>query len=175
MFFLASILQNAIIKIPNGLMVGKVSFLAIDPSQGKLVGLVFTRGLFVKQAFVIAPKNIMNAGDGIIMISSPEAVDPINEIIRVRDVFQAKIDFFGMPTISESGQFIGHCKDLLVDKESFFIHRFYIQSGQSERIFSRDDVIGVTNKKLIVKDGALKQKVEDQKPLPSLNPAPALA
>lgn len=175
MFFLASILQNAAIKIPNGLVVGTISFLAIDPAQGKLVGLIFTRGLFAKQAFVVAPKNIMNAGDGIIMISSPEAVDPIDEIIRARDVFQSKIDFFGMPAFSESDQFIGHCKDLLVDKESFFIHRFYIQNGPQERIFTRDHVIGVTNKKLIVKDDALKQKIEERQPTPNLNPIPTLA
>lgn len=171
MFFIASILQNAIIKTSNGFPIGKVSFVAVDPSQGKIVGLVFTQGFFTKQVFVIVPKHIVTAGDGVITVPNPEVVDPIDEIIRARNVYQARIDFFGIPAISESGQSLGYCKDFLIDRESFFIHRFYIQDGATERIFNRDNVIGVINKKLVVKDDAVKQKIQNRSPSPILKPA----
>lgn len=175
MFILASIFLNSTLKTINGQIIGRISFVAVDPSQGKIVGLVFTKGFFQKQAFVVMPKDVISAGDGQTTINDSEQVSSISEIIRARDVWHTKINFFGITAQTESGQFLGYVKDMLVDRESFFIHRFYIQDGKLERILARDLALGLNHKKLIFKDEALSKPALNVQPSPKLAPVPALS
>lgn len=175
MFILASIFLNSILKTINGQLLGRISFVAVDPSSGKIVGLVFTKGLFQKQAFVVMPKDVIGAGDGQTTINDPEQVSPISEIIRARDVWHAKINFFGIPAQTESGQSLGFVKDMLIDREGFYIHRFYLKDGRLERILPRDLALGLDHKKLIFKDEALSKPALGAQSAPKLAPTPALS
>lgn len=174
MFFLASILLKALIKVENGLVIGRVSFLAFDPAEGRLVGLVLQKGLFRKEAFVVAPKAILSAGNGKVLIKNIDVVDPISEIIRANQVWQDKLDLFDMPAQTESGKYLGTLKDMLLDQEGFYIHRFYLSGSDGERILPRDSAIGIQKKRLIFKDDVLTKPSVKEKPTPSLSPVPAL-
>lgn len=176
MFIYLSLFLNATIKTLSGQVIGVISFVAIDPDQGKVVGLVLKKKFWQNQVFVIVPNDIFDLGGGVVTIRNLEAIEPLDEIIRAFEVWQKKIDYFGIPAETESGKKLGNVEDMLADKEGFYIHRFYIKNKDRELILTRDLVIGLKNKKLIFKDDALNQpNLLNQTGEPKFKPRPSLA
>ena len=170
MFLYASSFHNATLKTLSGQNLGKISFVAIDMNIGKVVGLVLERGLINKQVMAVSPSRIFEVGGGEVVIRSEDDLDPIKEIVRVEKAWRENLDFFGMQALTESGTKLGSLKDMLLDQQGFYIHRFYLVDGGNERILSRDLLVEVKDRKLFFKDEALNRPnlspIEDLKNQP---------
>lgn len=173
MFFFASLFVNAQIKTLIGRFIAKVNFVAIDPAQGKMIGLIFQKGFFQKSVFVVLAKDILEAGGGVVVVKNEVTIEPIEEIIRAEKIWQEKLNFFGMPAVTESDQKLGYVHNMLLDREGFYIHRFYIKAPDGgERILSRELAIGVKDRKLIFKDESLNRPYLRGDLKPQLRPSP---
>ncbi len=104
---------------------------------------------------IIEIRQISRAG---IAVNDYEALTDQAELIRLQPLIKLNYQLIGKPVVTESKQKLGKIEDFALNIESFYIDRLYvIPSGlkafTSRRIqISRNQIIEITDKKIIVQD-----------------------
>jgi len=123
----------------------------IDPENGKILAFV------IKGSRIIVPFDVerLNAG---LFIADRDHIVPMDDVLRVHEVSQMRIDFIGARVITErTKQFLGRTVDYEIDTthmmltnihvaKIFFFFRF------QERIISYKNIVRVDKHTIIVKD-----------------------
>ncbi|NQU83542.1 MAG: PRC-barrel domain-containing protein [Parcubacteria group bacterium] len=82
----------------------------------------------------------------------------------------------GLPVETEGEQKLGKVVDFDIDIDSHIIKSYSIESGFLEKkklLISRNQVVSIGNEKMIVKDGAIKEEINEKKEA-IVNAEPAL-
>jgi len=140
--------------------VGEILQLVIDPQNGTLLGfLVKTNGFFdtVKALSVIDVRDWDPQG---LVITSVDNIVALDEIIRIKEIFDQKIIILGFKAQTESGKSLGSIDNLLIDTENLVVAKYYVKNilTGDERVFLANSVVKIENKTVIFQD--------DEKSLP---------
>ena len=101
--FFSDIIGAQVIAKRQKLLIGKVSDIIINPADGKLVGLLIEVGGKNRKIKALAEKDIFGFGQGLIIIDDYQALGDINDIVRIKKIFDEEIKIIKNKVYTVSG------------------------------------------------------------------------
>jgi len=131
--------------------IGAISQIVIEPENGQVLGFLVATGLFAPPK-TLSIMDIKFWDQNGLVTEYEENLVPIEEIIRIKNIVQEKINLLEMSGETESGKSLGNIEDLLIDTENTCVVKYYLRDllGKA-RIFTADKVIKI-DKKIIFAD-----------------------
>jgi uncharacterized protein YrrD len=102
---------------------------------------------------------------GMIIDSSDEFVEP-DDIINQKDIYELEYELEGKQVIDDHKKKIGKVIDYVIDIDSFVIQQLVVKRpllksfGDDELLVHRGQIVEVNDNFIVVKSGAIKEKVE---------------
>lgn len=164
-----------IISLQTGLSVGSTSGLIIDP--GSLEVIAFTC-LSAEQRDVdlaLMLRDIRELGLDCLIIDSEEELTEINEIVRLKDLWDKRFTLISCKVVSDMGRTIGTVEDYTVNLETNKVQKIYVRQSifkslfGSSLIIDRTQILDVTPHHIIVREASLTSRSLSPKPLPESN------
>lgn len=136
--------------------IGNVFDIIVDPKELKSVGfLVIKRSLFVSQKLLLSQSDVLDIDKhGIVTRNEENLVEP-NEVIRIKNILKNKVKILNQRACTKSGKNLGKISDLVFEKETGFVSKFYIHGWLEDKIIPREKLIKITSKKLIFEDDVI--------------------
>ena len=132
--------------------VGSISQIIINPENGQLMGFLVNIGLFL-------PPKILSFMDikfwdtnGIVTESEENFVNP-EEVVRIKNVLDKKINLLEMSAQTESGKSLGIVENFLIDTETISVVKYYLKDllGKS-RIMPANKVVSIDQNIVFIDD-----------------------
>ncbi len=147
--------------------VGRMLELVVDPENGTLVALV------TASRQVIAPIDLGPFDLGRWLVSDPDILLEMDELIRLKSIPKGKRRLFGKRVVTKSGKFLGRVYDIAFEMTTISLaqilvsRRFLLFWTLEKRILSFKDIIEITEEEIIVKNScaSAKRKVLKKAPL----------
>lgn len=154
-----------ILTLQEGLELGKVREIVVEPSTARIVALLLDKRTPSGEAQVVATANIRNIGPAVVTVEDRSSMVPISRIPRFQELVRAKTPVLGKPVITESGTRLGRVGELLVDPESF-----RIAAVELKKTFGKGQSIPAEQIRIIGPDAVV---IQEKPPLPMpARPAP---
>lgn len=164
---LSKIHKLPVIPQTVGSPVGTVVDYVLDSSTGKIVAYELAgRG----EARFFSCLDVLKYFDDGILISDPEVLQPIGELLRVQSLLDPRIRLHKLKVITEEGEKLGKAADCLIDTTGHFVAKLYVTPGLPKRIFTenmiipRQHILEITPQHVVVRyhqnPAASKAKVE---------------
>lgn len=158
MLIQATILQNLPVgSIENQAKIGHVNGLVIEPENGKIEALKVKPNLFFSKDKILSTIDIVETELSGLVTKKQENLVALEEIIRANRILAKNMPILGQIAVTESGSKLGHINDLLIDTESWIIIKYYVKSTWEDRIFSKDKLVKITEKKVIFADDVIEK------------------
>ncbi len=130
-----------------------VQDIVFDPDNGKVIGILLDR----RGSNLIAPMDIISIKHGVLIGSASDVVD-VDDVLRVKEVFEDGRNIIGKKVKTEGGEILGKVVDASIDGLGLSlvkIHTAKVILGMvhhDARIFPMKSIVEVTDKFVIVKD-----------------------
>jgi sporulation protein YlmC with PRC-barrel domain len=158
MLVLNSILQNVPIKsLRNGYALGKTIDFIINPANLKIEALKCNITNSKPELFLLN-QDIRDMTNNTILVNDYEVLSDANDLVRLKGLIDLGFSIIGKPVITKSKQRIGKVKEFAVDNTSYYIQKLYINQPLYKNLYGnqlvidRNQIIEVTNSKIIIKD-----------------------
>ncbi len=161
-----------IFSLRTGHPIGVASKPLINPKNLKIVAW-FAESKFENCLMLLPTIEIREIGTQGIAVNDREAITPAEDLVRLTTLIKVDFQLLGKKVVDEARQPLGKVSDYALDPESFFIQRLYVTppffrkltSGQ--KIISRQQIIEITDKKIIVNDTTVKAPGFFKSPAPA--------
>lgn len=165
MIFLSDTYSNRpVLSLRTGSSIGYIYAPIISPHNLKIEGW-YASAHGEKGTMVLPVSELRDIIAKGLVVNDHDAITPIDDIIRLKEVIESEFDPIGMPVETESGQKLGKVKDYAVDNMSFYIKKLYVSQSllrsltsftRPQLIIDRSQVIDVTNEKIVVREATEK-------------------
>ena len=165
--------------------VGRIHNFVTDPQNGQVVAFLISVSLFGPPK-ILSTKDIIAVKADLLLVQKELVLVEPKEIIKVEKLLKDNIKVLGNWVKTDKGDWIGKVEDLLIDTETFFITKYYIQGTifgfrlspflgtlKENRIISAENIIKIKSKAIIVKGEEPKAKVEEKEKVKATIPEPA--
>jgi len=167
MIYLSATYSNRpILSLRVGGPIGHASSPVINANNLKIEGWYAT--MQGEQGQMILPsgqvRDIISKG---IVVDDHDAITPIEDLIRLKDVIDLGYKLIGVDVYSESGAKLGKVQEYSVDQKSLYINKLYVAQGLlrsianfggSQLIINRSQIVDITSTKIIVSEATQKAK-----------------
>jgi len=162
MLRLSGIYHNRdILSLRTGRPVGHAYSPVINPNNLKIEGWYATaRG--EKDSLVLPAGQIRDVIAKGLVVDDHDAITHPDDLVRMKNILDINYELIGKPVVTESKRRLGKIQDYSVDDDSMYVQKLYITQSllrginKKQLIIDRDQVIEITDKKIIVND--LKEK-----------------
>lgn len=166
------ILYSTIVGLPvyvrsTGSKQASIKDVVFDAETGRMVGLLVDGGFIFKHENVIAPVDVVKYLSDAVVIETPEAIVPVEEIVRVKNALETGPRLVNLKAETAAGKNIGKVTDILIDITADKIAKFYIHSMIKNRILPISRVVRIT-KKSIIFDEDTDIKAKAAMPVPAI-------
>jgi uncharacterized protein YrrD len=149
-----------------GAPIGTIEQTIYDPKQMQLVGWV-VKEFGEKELRLLLTKNCRDIGPQAVLVDDTEALTPMSDVIRHKDLIELKFELIGIKVVNESGVSFGKVIDFAFHPESFLVQRILVEPTgikvfAASKIIDRTQICEVTMKKITVKDARAKVVVADE-------------
>lgn len=164
---ISSFLNIPIISIYNSKKVGEVFDFIVEPSSGRIVGLIGERYGFLKRKNkVIADIDVREISPRALIVDSEDALVAEKDIVKLAEIIKSGKKVLKNKVYSQSGKYIGKVYDYLID-DFFYIQKLYIYPPffnifENQLIVSRKNVIAIEKKGIIIND-IKREKIKEPK------------
>lgn len=155
-----------IMSIQTGARIAATQTPIIDPRTLHIIAFYCQGGSLDKNASVLHTADIREVSDlGYIVDSSEVIMDP-DELVRLQEILSFKFTLLDLPVLDDTKQKLGTIVDYATDLQDFRIYKLHVKRpllsslSVSELIISRNQIIEVNNKHIIVRSAT----VEDREP-----------
>ena len=156
-----SLIGKPVIDIQNQSQVGEICDFIFDGDDFGIKAIIVSqKSLFAVTKKVIAAADIVHILKDGIIIENEMSLSDIDELPRIKNLYEKK--FFGadQKVRTESGQSIGHIYDYLIDNRTLSIAKFYTKKMFDERIISITRIVSFEGKTITIKDENVRASVE---------------
>lgn len=167
--YLSQTFGMPIISSHGNYRVGRIRDILVDHETGNIAAFMLAHH------GVVLPQDVLVWKD-YLLIHDETHISPLEDIVRVKAVFDRHIPIFGKRVVTEGGLYVGHVYDLEFNPELFCLKNlhtakiFFIFKFQ-ERIIPAKQIIQVKKKAIIIKDPLQKKRVKESVIEKSLSPA----
>ena len=152
-----------IFSLQTGGQVGLADKPIINPDnlkiEGWIVSTVFNDGMHILPISEI--REVVPRG---IAVNDQHAITPYQDLIRMQKLININYQLIGKSVVTESKKRLGRVQDYSADLDSFYIQRIYVSPSmfkaltRDQFVISRDQILEITDKKIIVKDQEVTQR-----------------
>ncbi|WP_113930175.1 PRC-barrel domain-containing protein [Bacillus sp. P14.5] len=158
------ILGLPIISIADGVEIGSVKSLVVNPEKGSVDFLTIEHEDWQVSVKAIPFKKVIGIGEYAVTVENGNAVIDLNEIPIANALVNKKIRINDTKVMSRKGQLIGEAKEYYVDDETGNIIGILVGMKESEKVLEAEQILTYGKDILIVKEdsaGRFKDSVED--------------
>lgn len=157
MFLHAQKIINNVISESARPSLGNIENFFVSPENGKIFALKASRDRFVSFS------NIKNFFPGEIIIF-PGSLRPLSE---EKEIERQNIFILGNRAVTEGGRILGEVRDFVFDNISGEIRQYYVKASlvqsalggfKGELMIGREQVVALERKRIIVREGVVKEK-----------------
>ncbi|KNZ68906.1 PRC-barrel domain-containing protein [Thermincola ferriacetica] len=112
------IMAMPIISIAEGIQIGTVKSLVVDPEQKEIAALVIDQKGWFREQKIIPYSKVSNVGDDAITIDQSSNVEKSTNLPEILKLLREKTDPIGLKVISETGKVLGHVDEYYIDEKS---------------------------------------------------------
>ncbi|EDL64682.1 PRC-barrel domain-containing protein [Bacillus sp. SG-1] len=163
----AEILGLPIISIADGVEIGSVKSLVVNPEKGSVDFLTIEHEDWQVSVKAIPFKKVIGIGEYAVTVENGNAVIDLNEIPIANALVNKKIRINDTKVMSRKGQLIGEAKEYYVDDETGNIIGLLVAMKDSEKVLESEQILTYGKDILIVQEGSaqhFKDSVEDLLP-----------
>lgn len=161
--FISQILSAKALLFQERLMVGEVSRVLIDPKDGALVGIEI-KGENEEEVRYIPPTEIKGFGNGLVLIKDLNSLSTADEVIKIKEVLDQKIEIIKSKVYFEDGRYLGRVDDATINLKISTLEKIYVNPRLSTKFFSEcliisaKSIVKIEPKKITIKDDRVKSK-----------------
>jgi uncharacterized protein YrrD len=149
-----------ILSLQTGTRIAQTIRALVDPTNLSISAFEVEGPLLVEQPSFLRINEIREIGSlGMIVDGSDELVG-LNDVIKLRKLYDISFDLIGMHVITEQRQKLGKVEEYIVDSESFVIQQLRVKRGlfrgitDTGLLINRAQVISITDDEIIVQSTA---------------------
>ncbi|MGM0844066.1 MAG: PRC-barrel domain-containing protein [Bacillota bacterium] len=160
----AEILGLPIISIADGVEIGSVKSLVVNPEKGSVDFLTIEHEDWQVSVKAIPFKKVIGIGEYAVTVENGNAVIDLNEIPIANALVNKKIRINDTKVMSRKGQLIGEAREYYVDDETGNIIGITVGMKESEKVLKSEQILTYGKDILIVKEDSssrFKDSVED--------------
>lgn len=150
----AQITGLPIISITDGIQVGKVKSLVINPEKGAVDFLTIEHDDWQVSVKAIPFKKVIGVGEFAVTIDSDSAIIDLNEIPIANQLVNKKIKILNTRVMSRKGELIGEINEFYVDEDNGLILGMALKTSDSEVALPAEFVLTYGKDIIIVKEEA---------------------
>jgi len=158
MLLLNSMLQNVpIMSLRNGHLIGDTTGFVLNPANLKIEAFKCNINNS-KTPLYLLNQDIRDMSDNKIFVNDYEVLSEADELIRLKELIDLNFIVEGKMVITKSKQKLGRVKEFSVENTSLFLQKLYISQPIYKNIYGgqliidRNQIVEVTNTKIIIKD-----------------------
>ncbi len=170
-----SLYNLPIFSLRTGHQVGTALRPLINPKNLKIEAW-FAESIFERGQLLLPVTEIREIGKQGIAVNDRDAITPAEDLVRLQGLLTIDFQLVGKKVFTENKVRVGKVSDYSADLESFLIHRLYAtaalfkQITSEQRIITRQQIVEINERKIIVRDTDVKATSLFKAPRPA--PAP---
>ncbi|KIP22000.1 hypothetical protein JV16_00547 [Anoxybacillus ayderensis] len=157
-----------VISIQNGVQLGQVKSLVLNPEKGTVDFLIVDQENWEISMKAIPFRNVIGIGEFAVTVEEERAVLDLNVIPIANELVNKKIAIKQAKVMTRKGQLLGEATEFYIDEETGQITGIEVQIGNESRIVRADHVITYGKELLIVHEDAQQTVASDVSELLSL-------
>ncbi|KHF29693.1 PRC-barrel domain protein [Anoxybacillus sp. BCO1] len=157
-----------VISIQNGVQLGQVKSLVLNPEKGTVDFLIVDQENWEISMKAIPFRNVIGIGEFAVTVEEERAVLDLNVIPIANELVNKKIAIKQAKVMTRKGQLLGEATEFYIDEETGQITGIEVQIGNESRIVRADHVITYGKELLIVHEDAQQTAASDVSELLSL-------
>ncbi|MBB5354701.1 uncharacterized protein YrrD [Anoxybacillus mongoliensis] len=164
----AQVIGLPVISIQNGVQLGQVKSLVINPEKGTVDFLIVDQENWEISMKAIPFRNVIGIGEFAVTVEEERAVLDLNVIPIANELVNKKIAIKQAKVMTRKGQLLGEATEFYIDEETGQITGIEVQIGNDSRVVRADHVITYGKDLLIVHEDAQQTLVSNVDALLSL-------
>jgi|JI10StandDraft_1071094.scaffolds.fasta_scaffold12175_7 sporulation protein YlmC with PRC-barrel domain len=159
-----------IVSLRTGARIGTAQKPILNPNNLKIEGW-YALSIYEKGVKVLPSAEVREITRLGIAVNDHEAITDPSELIRMKNVLDINFELLGKSVVTQSRKHLGKVEDYASDLESFFVHRLYVKPRaisiltKDQLTVDRQQIVEITNKKIVIKDIEATEKVLFTAPL----------
>ncbi len=161
-----------ILSLRTGSPIGQTFAPIIDPNNLKIVGW-HAEDRFTKKRGILLSQDIRDVLPQGFVVNDHDAITDAHELVRLENVLKINFELPGKIVFTDGKRRVGKVTDFAFEKDSFFIEKIYV--GESvfkslsggTRIIGRQQVVEVTDRKIVVRESTARGSVAAPAPMPA--------
>jgi uncharacterized protein YrrD len=150
----AEIVGLPIISINDGVEIGSVKSLVVNPEKGSVDFLTIEHEDWQVSVKAIPFKKVIGIGEYAVTVENSNAVIDLNEIPIANALVNKKIRINDTKVMSRKGQLIGEAKEYYVDDETGNIIGILVAIKETEKVLESEQILTYGKDILIVQEGS---------------------
>lgn len=173
LFTSSQITDGKVISLHIGRPVATLSEPIIDPNKLEIVGF-YCDGSDKHKNKVLLTQDIRETTGNKVLIDSADEITSADHLIRLQDVLKLKFKLLGKPVITETDRKIGIVREYVLESKTFLIQKLYVKPPilrslmLDHHVIDRNQIIEVTDKKIVVTDSAVRADALAKQPVPGV-------
>ncbi len=166
MLLLDSQLKNvSVMSLQSGTALGSTAAPIIDPRKLQVIAY-HVIGPRVQEESVLHTADIREIGPLGLIVDGTDSVMALDEdLVRLQEVARLNFSLIGKPVFDESKKRLGKIVEYTLESDSFFVQKLHVSQSVMKNLKSanllihRSQVVEVTDTKIIVRSGSVKEQV----------------
>lgn len=166
-----SFVNKPIVSLQTGAPVGLTMAPIINPDNLKIEGF-YAEDRFDKQTKILLIQDIRDILPQGLVVNDHHALTEVDELVRLKNLIDLGFELTHKPVYTADKVRVGKVDDYAIDSQSFFVQKIYVNRsiiksfGAGQIGVDRNDIIEVTDKKIVIQDIVRKAKATDGAPSP---------
>lgn len=150
------ILGSSIVRYQDGLVIGKVSDIIIDPDSGKIEALIIQSARFFSQKKILLPQDIIEWKIHIYVHDKDVFALP-KDIVRIEKLLKKDIRLIKNRVIAKNKEYLGKVVDFSFSTETFDLHQIFSAKSflgihYDKRVIAANEIIEIKKTHITVKN-----------------------
>lgn len=152
-------------SLQSGSSLGVIAEPIIDPRKLQVVAYHVT-GPRISEPSVLHTSDVREVGPmGLIVDSADSIMTLSDDLIRLQEVIDFRFYLLGIQVVDEHKNRLGKVVEYTLETDGFFVQKLHLSQSlmknlkASSLLIHRSQIIEVTNSKIIVQSGAIKDRV----------------
>ncbi|HRY60104.1 MAG TPA: PRC-barrel domain-containing protein [Patescibacteria group bacterium] len=134
--------------------IGTTGSIIIDPNNGQVLAFTLNKKFFWEKPLILTMQDVSGAYIDGIVVRSIESIVPIDEVVRVKKVWDQKIFLLKARVTTQNGNRIGYIEDFIFDTVDGRLATIVVKklfSGE-RRIINANRIISIDRYGVVVRD-----------------------
>lgn len=150
-------IDRPIVSLRTGGVIAHTVSAIINPNNLKIEGFYCSDSIHGGTLILLEQDIRDNIPQGLV-VNDYDVLSEKEDLIRLKEIIDLNFDLMGKPVIAETKVKIGKVNDFAVDDVTLYVQKIYVSQNMlrnfntGQLAVDRDQIIEITNKKIIIKE-----------------------